>query len=122
MVLNHFLLSKDVNSDNCCSCLSAQKTFIARFWHPVCDRRALMFYLAHMMLQIGCWHNRGGQCQWTELLQLRIYNLVFSGHTCTSTHPPTTNQDSLSSLHFHSKEHPAVSKSFSLLPWRCFEH
>lgn len=118
------LQSKDVNSDNCCSCLSAQKTFIASFWHPVCDWRILMFHLAHMPLQIGCWWNGDGRCQWMERLPLKICPSFFSSYTSCSTHSPMTTQHSntIWSVHCHSKEHPALSKSCSFLSQRCSQH
>lgn len=111
-----------MNSDNCCSCLSAQKTFIVSFWHSVCDWRILMLHLSCILLQTGCWQNGGGQCQWMEPLQLKICNSLFSG--CYLLTCPFFYHQSW--LHLicscHSKEHSTPSKSCSFLPWRCSKH
>lgn len=49
------------------------------------------FHLAHIPWQIGCWQNGGGQSHCMQMIKLKIFNLLFSGHTSLSIVSPTTN-------------------------------
>lgn len=119
--INHLLLSKDGNSDNCCSCLSAQKTFIAVSEVLSVTAEYWVSHLAPTPSQVGCWQKvtakaAGGNCSIQNLHSL------FSGYPLSwSTHSSITSHESLWSVHCHSKGHSAVSKPSSSLPRGCSE-
>lgn len=118
--MNHLLLSKDGNSDNCCSCLSAQKTFtaVSEVLSVTAEYWCLIWLPLHLKKAAGRrWRPKPleGAAPGQNLHSLFGYPLSWS------THSSITSHESLWSVHCHSKGHSAVSKPSSSPPRGCSE-